>query len=62
LEDDKYEEEIKKVSKELFTLFLKDKINALSVRIKAKEQTKEAEEMDELEKELTELVSLLPKN
>jgi DNA primase len=62
LEEAKHEEEIKKVSKELFTMFLKDKINMLSIQIKAKEQAKQPEEVDELEKELTELVSLLPKN
>jgi DNA primase len=62
LEETKHEEEIKKVSKELFTMFLKDKINTLSVQIKVKEQAKQPEEVDELEKQLTELVSLLPKN
>ena len=55
-------EEIKKVSKELFTLFLKAKINTLSLRIKTKEQAKAAEDVENLEKELTQLVSLLPKN
>lgn len=62
LEEEKHEEEIKKVLKELFTLFLKDKINTLSIRIKAKEQEKAEGEIEELEKELTQLVSLLPKN
>ena len=62
LDEGKHEEEVKKVSKELFTLFLKDKINTLSTQIKAKEQVKAAEDVEELEKELTELVSLLPKN
>lgn len=62
LEEEKHEEEIKKVLKELFTLFLKDKINTLSIRIKAKEQEKAEGEIEELEKELTQLISLLPKN
>lgn len=62
LEETKHEEEIRKVSKELFTMFLKNKINMLSVQIKAKEQAKQPGEVENLEKELTELVSLLPKN
>ncbi len=62
LEEEKHEEEIKKVSKELFTLFLKDRIKTLSVEIKAKEQEKAAEDVEKLEKEFTQLVSLLPKN
>ena len=61
-DEEKHTEEIKKVSKELFTLFLKAKINILSSRIKTKEQAKAAEDVENLEKELTQLVSLLPKN
>jgi DNA primase len=61
-DEEKHTEEIKKVSKELFTLFLKAKINTLSLRIKTKEQAKAAEDVENLEKELTQLVSLLPKN
>lgn len=62
LDDEKQAKEIEKVSKELFTLFLKDKINTLSAQIKAKEQTKAAEDVENLEKELMKLVSLLPKS
>jgi DNA primase len=61
-DEEKHTEEIKKVSKELFTLFLKAKIDTLSSRIKTKEQAKAAEDVENLEKELTQLVSLLPKN
>ena len=62
LEEEKQEEEVKKVSKELFTLFLKERINTLSMQIKVKGQAKITEDTEDLEKELTELVSLLPKN
>ena len=62
LEDGKSEEEAKKVARELFKIFLKDKLNLLSVKIKTKEQGNNTEEVGELEKELAELVSLLPKN
>jgi DNA primase len=62
LDEEKQTEEIKRVSKELFTLLLKDKINTLSAQIKVKEQVKASVDVENLEKELTKLVSLLPKN
>ena len=58
----KFEKEIEKVSQELMTLYLKDKIKTISVEIKTKEQEKKMEEVERLEKEFTKLVSLLPKN
>jgi len=62
LDEEKQEEEIRKTAKELFTLFLKDKIKNLSEEIKMKEKEKAGEDIKKLEKELTQIVSLLPKN
>jgi DNA primase len=60
--EEKYREEVKKVSQELLTLYLKDKIKIVSGEIRIKEKEKKAEDLENLEKEFTKLISLLPKN
>ncbi|MCL4387223.1 hypothetical protein M1307_02385, partial [Patescibacteria group bacterium] len=57
--DSKYEEEASKVSKELLTIYIKERIRAISDQLKLKnEHTKE----EELKKEFANLLSILPKN
>ena len=61
LENDRYEEEIKKVIKELLTLFIKERVNILTVEIKNKEKDG-GQNTEELKEELSKLISLLPKD
>lgn len=59
INDTKYEEEISKVSKELLTLFVKERIRLISDKLKEKNEVKKEEE---LKKEFANLLSLLNKN
>ena len=58
----KYEEEVKKVAKELLTLYIKEKIKAISEEIKAKEDQKNTKSVDKLKRDFSKLLSMLPKN
>ena len=62
ISQEKYKEEIKKVSKELLTLYVKDRIKVLSDEIRDKEKEKQAEKVEVLKEEFSKLLSLLPKN
>ena len=55
-------EEVKKVSKELVMIQIKEKIKLISDEIKEKEGKKDEEALDNLKKEFTKLLSELPKN
>lgn len=57
-DEQKYESEVKKVIKELLTIYIKDKIKVISDEIRNKNN----EEDENLKKEFTRLLSLLPKN
>ena len=61
LEEDKYDEEIKKVIKELLTLFIKERVNVITTEIRIKEKNKD-QDKEELKKELSKLITLLPKD
>src|ERR1035437_9583528 len=61
LEEDKYEEEIKKVLKELLTLFVKERVNILTAEIRTKEKEK-AGNTEELRAELVKLIARLPRD
>jgi DNA primase len=61
LEEDRYEEEIKKVIKELLTLFVKERVNIITSEIKIKEK-EGGQNTEELKEELSKLISLLPKS
>jgi uncharacterized protein YqgV (UPF0045/DUF77 family) len=61
LEEDKYDEEIKKVIKELLTLFIKERVNIITSEIKIKEK-EDGQNTEELKEELSKLISLLPKD
>jgi len=61
LEVDKYEEEIKKVIKELLTLFIKERVNAITAELKTKEKNKD-QDREELRRELAKLIALLPRD
>lgn len=58
----KYEEEVKKVSKELLTLYIKDKVRVISDEIRAMEKDNNAKDLEKLKNEFNQLLSLLPKN
>lgn len=58
----RYEDELKKVTKELLTIYIKDKVKLISEEIRQKENTKTKEKLEKLKKEFTRLLSLLPKN
>ncbi|HYM65031.1 MAG TPA: DNA primase [Candidatus Sulfotelmatobacter sp.] len=60
--DLKYEEEVKKVSKELLGIQIREKIKLVSDEIKEKEYKKDEKSLDNLKKEFTKLLSQLPKN
>ena len=63
LADEKtYEEEIKKVSRELLTLYVKDKVRMISEEIKTKEVEAKTQEVEELKEKFTKLLALLPKD
>jgi DNA primase len=62
LNQEKYKEEIKKVSKELLTLYVKDRIQVLSDEIRVKEKEKQAEKVEVLKEEFSKLLTLLSKN
>lgn len=57
-----YENELKKVAKELLTIYIKDRVRLMSEEIRQKENDKNLEKLEELKKEFTRLLSLLPKN
>lgn len=58
----KYEEEVKKVSKELLTLYIKDKVKLISDEIKTMEKDNNAKDLEKLKNEFNQLLSLLPKD
>lgn len=58
----RYEEELKKVAKELLTIYIKERIKTVSEEIKQKENNKKFENEEKLKREFTKLLSLLPKN
>lgn len=59
LSQSKYEEEIVKVSKELLTIYVKERVRVISDQLK---QKNEAGKEEELKKEFSSLLSILPKN
>jgi DNA primase len=59
--NDKYEQEVGKVIKELLTLFVKERVKEISEEIKLKEESKKNEDAEKLRKEFTKLLSILPK-
>jgi DNA primase len=61
LEEEQYKDELKKVIKELLTLFIKERVNVLTAEIRTKEKDKQAN-TEELKEELSKLISLLPKD
>ena len=61
LEEDKYEQELQKVIKELLTLYIKERVNTITAEIKAKEKNKE-QNTGELREELSKLIGSLPKS
>ena len=61
LEEEKYNEEIKKVIKELLTLFIKERVNIISQEIRTKEKNKD-KNTEELREELAKLITLLPRD
>lgn len=58
----KHQEEIRKVSNELLTLYIKDKVRMISEEIKTKEREKKTQDVQRLKGEFTKLLGLLPKN
>ena len=61
LEEDKYGEEIRKVIKELLTLFIKERVNIITGEIRTKEKNKDRN-TEELREELVKLIALLPRS
>ncbi len=61
LEEDKYDEEIKKVIKELLAIFIKERVNVITGEIRAKEKNKEPN-VEELRAELSKLIARLPRD
>ena len=59
---EKYEEEVRKVTKELITIHIKEKVRLVSEKLKLKENDENQDEAEELKKEFTKLLSNLPKN
>ena len=59
---EKYEEEVKKVTKELITLYVKERVKILSEEIRAKEKAQDKEKIEVLKNEFSKLLSILPKN
>lgn len=57
-----YENELKKVAKELLTIYIKDRVRLISEEIRQKENDKNLEKLEVLKQEFTRLLSLLPKN
>lgn len=58
----RYEDELKKVIKELLAIYVKDRVKLISEEIRQKENTKTKEKLEKLKKEFTRLLSYLPKN
>ncbi len=58
----RYEDELKKVAKELLTIYIKDRVKLISEEIRQKENDKNPEKLKKLRIEFTRLLSLLPKN
>jgi DNA primase len=61
LEEDKYEEEVKKVIRELLTLFIRERVNVITAELRTKEKNKD-QNKDELKEELSKLIARLPKD
>lgn len=59
LNNNAYEEEIKKVARELRMIFLKNKIQLITINLKNEEKEKHSKEIDRLEKEVSMLIHLL---
>jgi len=60
--DEKLEEELKKVSSELRLLFIKSKIRNANSNLKSKNAQNDEKEIEKLEQELSDLISLLSKS
>ncbi len=58
----KHQEEIAKVSSEMLTLYIKDRVRMISEEIKTKERERKTQEVQRLKGEFTKLLELLPKN
>ena len=58
----RYEDELRKVTKELLAIYVKDRVKLISEEIRQKENTKTKEKLEKLKKEFTRLLSYLPKN
>ena len=58
----RYEDELRKVTKELLAIYVKDRVKLISEEIRQKENTKNPEKLEKLKKEFTRLLSYLPKN
>jgi DNA primase len=61
LEEDRYEEEMQKVIKELLTLFIKERVNIITAEIKTKEKNEDSNK-EELREELSKLIARLPRD
>jgi DNA primase len=61
-EEDKYEEEVEKVTRELRVLFLKNKIQEISENLKKGEKDEDLRKVKELEEELASTIGLLGKD
>nr|MBI5455949.1 DNA primase [Candidatus Levybacteria bacterium] len=58
----RHEDELRKVAKELLIIYIKDRVRIISEEIRQKENDKNQGRLEELKKEFTRLLSLLPKN
>lgn len=61
-DENKYEQEVEKVARELRALFLKNKIREISYSLKAGEKDSDLEKVEDLEKELASTIGLLGKS
>jgi len=59
---DRYKRELKNVARELRLIFLKNKIKDLNLRLKMKNSEKDKTETEKVQKELSDLISLLSKS
>lgn len=62
ISDEKYHQEIRKVSLELLNAYVKSRIAEISTQMQKNEQNNDSEKSDELKKEFSDLLSLLKKN
>lgn len=58
----RHEDELKKVARELLIIYIKDRVRIISEEIRQKENDKNPKQLEELKREFTRLLSLLPKN